>query len=156
MDSAGNIISTCENVSIPSDASCMQSWLTSQFTDTGLDGYKMVGGTADQIHLEKDDEKFVMCPILTTAINQQAEAEAQVSRTYANNGAGYVMAKVNDFNQESIDKVFTARNPQNNPAFAQKIDLYNSMKEVMQQSRAKPRFASNIARTAYRKKKEDR
>lgn len=155
-DSAGNIISTCENVSIPSDASCMQSWLTSQFTDTGLDGYKMVGGTADQIHLEKDDEKFVMCPILTTAINQQAEAEAQVSRTYANNGAGYVMAKVNDFNQESIDKVFTARNPQNNPAFAQKIDLYNSMKEVMQQSRAKPRFASNIARTAYRKKKEDR
>lgn len=152
-DSAGNIVPTCDNISIPSDVSSMQTWLTSQFTDIRLDGYKMVGGTAEQIHLEKEGEKFVMCPILSTA---QVEAEAQLTRTYANNGAGYIMAKVNDFNQEAIDKVFTPRGSLGTPAFARKIDLYNSMQEVMQQSKAKPRFASNIAKTAYRKRKEDK
>lgn len=155
-DYTGHTIATCEDTYAPSDPSSMQNWLDSQFTDVGLDGYKMVGGSADQVHMEKDGEKFVMCPILSTAISQQAETDTQLLHVYANNGAGYIMAKVNDFDEESINKVFIPRVEQGTPTFARKIDLDDALLEALQHSKINPDFASNIARTAYKKEKGDR
>ena len=154
-DYTGHTIATCEDTYAPSDPSSMQNWLNSQFTDVGLDGYKMVGGSADQVHLEKDGEKFVMCPILSTAISQQTETDTQLSHAYANNGAGYIMARVNNFEEESINKVFIPRAAQGTTTFARKIDLDNALIEALQHSKINPDFASNIARTAYRKEKGD-
>ena len=110
----------------------MQTWLDSQFRGTSLDGYKMVGGTADQIQLEKDGEKYVMSPILSAALTEQAEL-GPLSHAYANNGADYIMAKVDDFSAESI-----------------------TMQEALRRRSVNPANTSNILKTAYRKTKGDR
>ena len=154
-DAAGNITATCENTTVPTDASKMQTWLDSQFRGTSLDGYKMVGGTADQIQLEKDGEKYVMSPILSTALTEQAEL-GPLSHAYANNGADYIMAKVDDFSAESINKVFVTRGAQGNPTFARKIDLDKTMQEALRRRSVNPANTSNILKTAYRKTKGDR
>lgn len=150
-DSAGAITSTCEDTNIPATASEMQSWLGSQFGKAELEGYKMVGGTAEEIELEKNGEKFVMSPILSTALTEKAVVNA---RAYANNGAEYTIAKVNDFTPEAIKNVFVPRSSQGTPTMARKIDLDKSMKEALNRRRVAPiSSASNIQKTAYQKKK---
>ena len=65
------------------------------------------------------------------------------------------MARVNNFEEESINKVFIPRAAQGTTTFARKIDLDNALIEALQHSKINPDFASNIARTAYRKEKGD-
>lgn len=111
----------------------------------------MVGGTAEEIELEKNGEKFVMSPILSTALTEKAVVNA---RAYANNGAEYTIAKVNDFTPEAIKNVFVPRSSQGTPTMARKIDLDKSMKEALNRRRVAPiSSASNIQKTAYQKKK---
>ena len=115
----------------------------------------MVDGTAAQIQLEKDGEKYVMSPILSTALTEQAEL-GPLAHAYANNGADYIMAKVDDFSAESINKVFVTRGAQLNPKFARKIDLDTTIQEALRRRSVNPANTSNILKTAYRKTKGDR
>lgn len=147
---------TCENTSIPDDANGRQKWFSSQFSTAAQDGFRMVGGTAEQLHLEKNGEKFVMNSVLSCSISEKAEENLKFTRYYAENGVGYMMTKVPDFEQTTIDKVFVNRNTQGMPMFAQKFDMEKAMDEAVRRRYVTPLPSSNIQKTAYKKTRGDK
>ena len=154
-DSDGHLLRTCDDTVIPTDEIKQREWLRANFMDDiARDKYKLAGGTAEQLFMERGEEKFVMSPIISTSIVEGAEDNQKLVTYYARNGVGYIMAKVDNFEQNTIDKVFMHRTPTQTHTFARARDLDKAMNEALNRRYIDltPRPTSNIQRTAYNKK----
>ena len=97
-----------------------------------------------------------MNSVLSCSISEKAEENLKFTRYYAENGVGYMMTKVPDFEQTTIDKVFVNRNTQGMPMFAQKFDMEKAMDEAVRRRYVTPLPSSNIQKTAYKKTRGDK